>query len=142
MSDLISRNAAIVQLSHNKIGDDDCDVIIQRDIETIKALASAKKTKTGYWKPSPFWYSNYCSNCNYKSEEKSNYCPDCGAIMDGEPKGEKMMNKKLAELKVNKIADYYDKTVKALEEAGFVLVLDCETMTENYYTVAESEDKK
>ena len=43
MSDLISRNAAIVQLSHNKIGDDDCDVIIQRDIETIKALASAKK---------------------------------------------------------------------------------------------------
>ena len=45
MSDLISRNAAIVQLSHNKIGDDDCDVIIQRDIETIKALASAKKNK-------------------------------------------------------------------------------------------------
>lgn len=47
------------------------------------------------------------------------------------------MNKKLAELKVNKSADYYDKTVKALEEAGFVLVLDCETMTEKYYTVAE-----
>lgn len=47
------------------------------------------------------------------------------------------MNKKLAELKVNKSADYYDKAVKALEEAGFVLVLDCETMTEKYYIVAE-----
>ena len=36
--DAISRNTAIVQLSHNKNGDDDCDVIIQKDIETIKAL--------------------------------------------------------------------------------------------------------
>lgn len=36
--DVISRQAAIVQLSHNKNGDDDCDVIIQKDIETIKAL--------------------------------------------------------------------------------------------------------
>lgn len=40
--DLISRNTAIVQLSHNKTGDDDCDVIIQKDIETIKALPSAE----------------------------------------------------------------------------------------------------
>lgn len=38
--DCISRNIAIVQLSHNKNGDDDCDVIIQKGIETIKALPS------------------------------------------------------------------------------------------------------
>jgi lipopolysaccharide biosynthesis glycosyltransferase len=38
MDDSISRQATIIQLSHNKIGDDDCDVIVQRDIETIKQL--------------------------------------------------------------------------------------------------------
>lgn len=51
------------------------------------------------------------------------------------------MNKKLAELTVKKTADYYDKVVKALEDAGFVIVLDYETTTERYYIVAESEDK-
>lgn len=49
------------------------------------------------------------------------------------------MNKKLGELEVNKSADYYGKMVKALEDAGFILVLDCETTTEKYYIVAESE---
>ena len=42
MNDLISRQMAIIQLSHNKTGDDDCDVVIQRDIETIKSLPSAQ----------------------------------------------------------------------------------------------------
>lgn len=49
------------------------------------------------------------------------------------------MNKKLAELTVKKSADYYNKVVKALEDAGFLLVLDWETTTERYYIVAESE---
>lgn len=52
------------------------------------------------------------------------------------------MNKKLAELKVNKSADYYDKVIKALENAGFVLVIDLETTSDKYYIVAESEDKE
>jgi hypothetical protein len=42
VKDAISRQAAIVQLSHNKTGDDDCDVVIQNDIETIKALPSVE----------------------------------------------------------------------------------------------------
>lgn len=49
------------------------------------------------------------------------------------------MNKKLGELKVNKSSDYYDKMIKALENAGFILVLDYETTSERYYIVAESE---
>jgi len=36
--DCISRKAAIVQLSYNKIGNDDYEMIIQDDINTIKAL--------------------------------------------------------------------------------------------------------
>ena len=41
-TDTISRQAAIIALSHNKINDDDVDVIIQHDIETIKQLPSAQ----------------------------------------------------------------------------------------------------
>ena len=50
------------------------------------------------------------------------------------------MNKELAELTVKKSADYYDKVVKALENAGFIIVLTVETTTEKYYIVAESEE--
>ena len=50
------------------------------------------------------------------------------------------MNKKLGELKVNKSADYNDKIIKALEDAGFLLVLDWETSFEKCYIVAESEN--
>lgn len=52
------------------------------------------------------------------------------------------MNKKLAELTVTKSKDYNNKVVKALEDAGFVLVLDSDTSFDSHYTVAESEDKK
>lgn len=52
------------------------------------------------------------------------------------------MNKKLAELRVVKSADYYNKVVKVLEDAGFVLVLDTDTSFVSHYTVAESEDKE
>ena len=50
------------------------------------------------------------------------------------------MNKKLAELTVNTSADYYGKVVKALEDAGFVIVLSAEGFTDNYYIVAESKE--
>jgi len=52
------------------------------------------------------------------------------------------MNKKLAELTVSKSADYYDKVVKALEEAGFVIVLNYETFSDKYYYVAERSEKE
>lgn len=52
------------------------------------------------------------------------------------------MNKRLAKLEVSKSADYNDKVVKALENAGLLLVLDVETSTDKYYIVAESEDKE
>lgn len=48
--DCINRQAAIIQLSHNKTGDDDCDVIIQKDIDTVKSLPSVTpQPKTGHW---------------------------------------------------------------------------------------------
>lgn len=50
------------------------------------------------------------------------------------------MNKELAKLTVKNSADYHGKVVKALEDAGFVIVLSAETFTDRYYIVAESED--
>lgn len=52
------------------------------------------------------------------------------------------MNKKMGELKINKSVDYYGKIIKALEDAGFILVYDYETTSEKYYIVAESEGKE
>ena len=49
------------------------------------------------------------------------------------------MNKELAELTVKRSNDYYNKVVKTLEDAGFVIVLTTETTTDRYYIVAESE---
>lgn len=40
--DCISRQAAILQLSHNKCGNDENDIAVQHDIETIRALPSAQ----------------------------------------------------------------------------------------------------
>lgn len=54
----------------------------------------------------------------------------------------KRMNKELAELTVKKSADYYGKVVKALEDAGFVIVLRTETTTDRYYIVAERNDEE
>ena len=51
------------------------------------------------------------------------------------------MNKQLGELTIKKSADYYDKVVKTLEDAGFVIILSSETTTDRYYIVAESEVK-
>ena len=50
------------------------------------------------------------------------------------------MKKKLAKLTVEKSADYNNKVVKVLEDAGFIIVLDCETISEECYIVAESEE--
>ena len=52
------------------------------------------------------------------------------------------MNKKLGELKINKSADYDDEVVKALEEAGYILVLEWDGMCEKNYIIAKSESEE
>ena len=42
VTDCISRKAAILQLSHNKCGNEEWDIAVQHDIETIKQLPSAQ----------------------------------------------------------------------------------------------------
>ena len=50
------------------------------------------------------------------------------------------MYKEVAELTIKKSADYYDEVVRALENAGYLLVLEAETSTERYYIVAKSKE--
>ena len=97
MNDLISRQAAILQLSHNKCGNDENDIAVQHDIETIRALPSAQlERKTGRWVDSyrskldgtRYWFRQ-CDQCLYERddcdpEKDTKFCPDCGADMRGE----------------------------------------------------------
>lgn len=50
------------------------------------------------------------------------------------------MYKEIARLTVKKSADYYNKLVKSLEDAGFIMVLTAETSTDRYYIIAESTE--
>ena len=52
------------------------------------------------------------------------------------------MNKKLADVKVDKSADYYNKVVETLEDAGFLLVLEVETTSDRYYILAEESEEE
>jgi hypothetical protein len=88
MHDLISRQAAVVQLYHNKTGDDDIDVIIEKDIATIHKLPSVtSKRKTGKW------IDGRCSECGcdapayiidwkWQRDMNAKYCPNCGIGME------------------------------------------------------------
>ena len=49
------------------------------------------------------------------------------------------MIKQLGKLEIRKSDDYYDKVVKALEDAGFVIVLSTETTTDKYFIIAQEE---
>lgn len=50
------------------------------------------------------------------------------------------MIKELGILTIKRSADYHGKVVKALENAGFVIIFSSETTTEKYYIVATKEE--
>lgn len=49
------------------------------------------------------------------------------------------MYKEIGLVTVKKSADRYNKFVRAIEDAGYILILTTETSTDRYYIVAESE---
>lgn len=54
--------------------------------------------------------------------------------------GKKKMLNKLAELSVSKRADYGDTIVKSLEKSGFIVVKECDTLTDNHYVIAAADE--
>jgi len=82
MSDLISRQAAILQLSHNKCGNDENDIAVQHDIETIRNLPPAlpeivRCKDCKHWDgvdtcdviDAPVWDNDFCSMAERRSDE-------------------------------------------------------------------------
>ena len=56
-----------------------CKQFISKDVEPVKH---------GHWvkeKPDVLihWHCSVCKNCYYLEEPNANYCPNCGAKMDG-----------------------------------------------------------
>ena len=51
-----------------------------------------------------------------------------------------MWRKVAKNLQVNKNKDYYRETVKALEDAGFMLIIEKETFSDIFYVIASKED--
>ena len=91
MDDLISRKAAILQLSHNKCGNDENDIAVQHDIETIITLPSAQPERMrGRWIPNiyPDVGDGYrCSQCGAYHVVQYKFCHNCGADMRGGQNG-------------------------------------------------------
>ena len=95
MNDYISRQAAIIQLSHNKSrGDDEWMLAVESDMGVIQAIPAADVTPVvhGYWivHENADVFEGYevpmfeCSKCRAWKEDDSDFCPDCGADMRGE----------------------------------------------------------
>ena len=96
MHDLISRQAAIedikecAQAAHSNY-EWDMEQGYINAIECLEELPSAQRT--GRWKVSelPKGKMKYCSECGFgqyiADERQYNFCPNCGALMDGEIEG-------------------------------------------------------
>ena len=85
MNDLISRQAAIIQLSHNKNkGDDEWELAVENDIQTIWKVPPAQPKK-GKWiiKDDTEKFIAQCNCCRYIEDSRriNNFCPHCGADM-------------------------------------------------------------
>ena len=96
MDDLISRQAAI-----EKISETIWDTAVANDVKTtLKELPSAQPVRHGKWLPKHHYIAGYefvsghiCSECgndalNAEGDDfLTDYCPNCGAKMDGEVEG-------------------------------------------------------
>lgn len=91
MSDIISRQTAIVALANNRCGNDEWDLAVTHDVETIKKIPSVDpERKPGKWikvvdeetSNSIRWHYE-CSLCKSRKGWKDcDYCPNCGAKME------------------------------------------------------------
>ena len=87
----IEREAALKQnyFSESKTPDDNYrfNAEIKFCISSLPA-ADVAPVKHGHWvkeKPDVLihWHCSVCKNCYYLEEPNANYCPHCGAKMDG-----------------------------------------------------------
>ena len=97
--DLISRQAAIDALDKGAWGVEWDKTLAKTMIESLpSAQPTAEPVRHGKWikaDSQQYFRKHYpcftCSECGYRkdSQKKWNYCPNCGARMDGEVEGRK-----------------------------------------------------
>lgn len=100
MSEYISKESIVTLLEQYGYIDKE----MERDLASIPS-ADVRENKHAYWKKRTYIGNhktvtmNVCSECDKEfgwdietgiSMDDNNFCPNCGAIMDREPKGEKM----------------------------------------------------
>ena len=78
MAEYIERDAARAELIIN-------DELYAADIVKAIPAADAVEVIHAYWVWDGYDYEKpwACSKCRYHSENETNYCPNCGARMDG-----------------------------------------------------------
>lgn len=82
MDDLISRQAAIEAICYNCVIKETCNGICD-DTDRLRELQTLEP-KHGRWIEYPITDGmNQCSECGALRFGESNYCPTCGAKMDG-----------------------------------------------------------
>lgn len=93
--ELIDRNnfIAVCEILADKCDDKrafEQAIWIAKDVPTIEAMpvVHGEWRRTGQSFINPNKFRNYCcSECGYEAEKiKYNYCPNCGALLDGERK--------------------------------------------------------
>ena len=67
---------------------DDNEIIYAMNAIEEMPAADVAPVKHGHWvkeKPDVLihWHCSVCKNCYYLEEPNANYCPNCGAKMDG-----------------------------------------------------------
>ena len=99
MSDLISRQAAIDAVNRLSLGETDAVRLSMRIADYLNRMPPAQpERKKGKWIKTARWGRvYYCDQCrNYLDFDgvnagrgSANFCPNCGARMDGEIEGRK-----------------------------------------------------
>ena len=97
MNDLISRQAAIMAVLYGSLGAStiygrtEQGMMAQKEtVQAIRMLPSAERHGKWLHKNSTFKNRWLCSECGYTwyfDTAQANYCPNCGARMDGEHGG-------------------------------------------------------
>lgn len=87
IEDLPSAQPSTQLIAESKVSKEDMSELLAEKVEAIKA--ELVQPKTGRWifkRPPDDWIMSIyeCDQCHCWEEGRTNYCPNCGAKMDGE----------------------------------------------------------
>ena len=94
MTEYISRDTAIARLTRLEVTDKLATMADAKQEIADMPAADVAPVVHGHWiskNPHGYEWTFVCSNCDYADgypfNDRHNYCPNCGAKMDGETEG-------------------------------------------------------